>query len=99
MSKIILSDLFLNHAEEKSKRQGKEGWQGQQDGGTGGESSWSGDGGDQSVSLEAQTQRLKIGKETQDDDDDVFLEEAIKLAAAEKKELKAEEKASILLFP
>ena len=51
------------------------------------------------VSLEAQTQRLKIGKETQDDDDGVFLEEAIKLAAAEKKELKAEEKASILLFP
>ena len=46
-------------------------------------------------SLEAQTQRMKIGNETQDDDDDAddaLLEEAIKLAAAEKKDLKAEKK-------
>ena len=42
-------------------------------------------------SLEANTQRLKIGNETQDDDD-AFLDEAIKLAAAEKKELATEEK-------
>ena len=35
-------------------------------------------------SLEAQTQRLKIGNQK---NDDAFLEEAIKLAAAEKKEL------------
>ena len=40
-------------------------------------------------SLEAQTQRLKIGNQK---NDDAFLEEAIKLAAAEKKELKAEKK-------
>ena len=49
--------------------------------------------------LEEQTQWLKIGNETQDDDDDAFLEEAIKLAAAEKKELKAEkEKAAKILM-
>jgi stress response protein YsnF len=49
-------------------------------------------------SLEAQTQRLKIENKTQDDDD-AFLEDAMKLAAAEKKQLDAEkEKAAKLLM-
>ena len=53
----------------------------------------------QSGPLEAQTQRLKIDNETQNDDDDAFLEEAIKLAAAEKKELKkSETKATKILM-
>ena len=39
--------------------------------------------------LDSQIQRLKIDGKQQPDDDDALLEEAIKLAAAEKKELKA----------
>ena len=48
-------------------------------------------------SLEAQAQRLRIDEDTKDDDD-AFLEEAIKLADTEKKELKAEEKIAAKLL-
>ena len=47
---------------------------------------------EQGKSLDSQMERLKIDDKQQADDDDALLEEAIKLASAEKKELEKKEK-------